>query len=77
VKLWATPNEVRLTVSDSGAGFDLKAARDGRGLGLISMEERLKIVGGDLIIESEPKRGTTIRARAPIRPECSSMRAAG
>jgi PAS domain S-box-containing protein len=76
VKLWATPNEVRLTVSDSGAGFDLKAARDGRGLGLISMEERLKIVGGDLIIESEPKRGTTIRARAPIRPECSSMRAA-
>ena len=77
VKLWATPNEVRLTVSDSGAGFDLKAARDRRGLGLISMEERLKIVGGDLIIESEPKRGTTIRARAPIRPECSSMRAAG
>ena len=76
VKLWATPNEVRLTVSDSGAGFDLKAARDRRGLGLISMEERLKIVGGDLIIESEPKRGTTIRARAPIRPECSSMRAA-
>ena len=76
VKLWATPNEVSLTVSDSGAGFDLKAAKDGRGLGLISMEERLKIVGGDLLIESQPKRGTTIHARAPLHPENNSVRAA-
>jgi len=29
VEFWATPNEVRLTVSDSGEGFDLKAAREG------------------------------------------------
>jgi signal transduction histidine kinase len=32
VEFWATPNEVRLTVSDSGEGFDLKAAREGLGL---------------------------------------------
>jgi PAS domain S-box-containing protein len=76
VKLWATPNEVSLTVSDSGAGFDLKAAKDGRGLGLISMEERLKIVGGDLLIASQPMRGTTIHARAPLHPENNSIRAA-
>jgi PAS domain S-box-containing protein len=77
VELWATPSDVRLTISDSGAGFDLKAAKDGRGLGLISMEERLKIVGGELLIESQPKRGTTIHARVPLRPENKSIGAAG
>jgi PAS domain S-box-containing protein len=77
VELCATPNEIRLTVSDSGEGFDLKAAREGLGLGLISMEERLKIVGGHLRIESQPKRGTTIHARAPLRQENNAMRAAG
>jgi signal transduction histidine kinase len=77
VELWATPSDVRLTISDSGAGFDLKVAKDGRGLGLISMEERLKIVGGELLIESQPKRGTTIHARVPLRPENKSIGAAG
>jgi PAS domain S-box-containing protein len=77
VELWATPSDVRLTISDSGSGFDLKAAKDGRGLGLISMEERLKIVGGELLIESQPKRGTTIHARVPLRPENKSIGAAG
>jgi PAS domain S-box-containing protein len=77
VELWATPSDVRLTISDSGAGFDLKAAKAGPGLGLISMEERLKIVGGELLIESQPKRGTTIHARVPLRPENKSIGAAG
>jgi signal transduction histidine kinase len=74
--LWATPNDVRLTISDSGAGFDLKAAKAGPGLGLISMEERLKIVGGELLIESQPQRGTTIFARVPFRTENNPIRAA-
>jgi len=77
VEFWATPNEVRLTVSDSGEGFDLKAAREGLGLGLVSMEERLKVVGGDLLIESQPKHGTTIQARVPLRFENKAMHAAG
>src|SRR4029077_7941249 len=77
VELWATANEIRLTVSDSGEGFDLKAAREGPGLGLISMEERLRIVGGFLLIESHPKHGTTIQARVPLRQENNAMRAAG
>jgi PAS domain S-box-containing protein len=77
VEFWATPNEVRLTVSDSGEGFDLKAAREGLGLGLISMEERLKVLGGDLLIESQPKHGTTIQARVPLRFENKAMHAAG
>ncbi len=44
VQLWGTADELHLTVRDSGVGFDREAAKTSRGLGLISMEERLKIV---------------------------------
>ena len=68
VRSWATPNEVHLTVSDFGSGFDIEAAKAGRGLGLISMDERLKILNGTLSIESQLKRGTTIHAFVPLSP---------
>ncbi len=66
VELWGTSDEIHLTVSDSGAGFDIDAAKASRGLGLISMEERLRLVGGELSIKSQPKRGTTIHARVRL-----------
>jgi signal transduction histidine kinase len=77
VRLWGTLDEIHLTVSDSGAGFDREAAKESRGLGLISMEERLKLVNGMLSIDSQPKRGTTIHARVPFNAGSDSMRAAG
>jgi signal transduction histidine kinase len=67
--LWGTRGEVTLAVSDSGSGFDVKAARENRGLGLISMEERLKVLKGRLSIESHLQVGTTIRASVPIGSE--------
>ncbi len=67
VRLWGTSDEIHLTVRDSGVGFDREAAKKSRGLGLISMEERLKLVKGTLSIDSQPKRGTTIHARVPLR----------
>jgi PAS domain S-box-containing protein len=48
VELWGTSDEIHLTVSDSGDGFDIGAAKASRGLGLISMEERLKLLNGTL-----------------------------
>ena len=66
VELWGTPDEVHLTVSDSGAGFDTDAAKASQGLGLISMQERLKLLNGTLSIESQLQRGTTIHARVPF-----------
>jgi PAS domain S-box-containing protein len=66
VRLWGTSDEIHLTIEDSGAGFDREAAKESRGLGLISMEERLKLLNGTLAIESLPKRGTTIHARVPL-----------
>jgi PAS domain S-box-containing protein len=67
VGLYGTPDEVHLAVSDSGRGFDREATKGGRGLGLVSMEERLKILKGTLSIDSQPSRGTAIRASVPLR----------
>lgn len=77
VRLWGTSDEIHLTVKDSGTGFDREATKVSRGLGLISMEERLKLVKGTLSIESQPKRGTTIHAQVPLSSGSNSIRAAG
>lgn len=77
VQLWGSPGEIHLTVSDSGAGFDAQAPREGRGLGLTSMQERLKLVNGELTIESQPQRGTTIHARVPLSSDSNAERAVG
>jgi signal transduction histidine kinase len=69
--------EIHLTVKDSGAGFDREAAKESSGLGIISTEERLKLVKGTLSINSQPKRGTSIHARVPLSSRGDSMRAVG
>jgi PAS domain S-box-containing protein len=69
VRLWGTPDELHLTVSDLGAGFDTEAPKAGSGLGLVSMQERLKLLKGTLAVESRPNRGTTIHARVPFRSD--------
>jgi PAS domain S-box-containing protein len=77
VRLWGTSEEIHLSVKDSGAGFYREAAKESRGLGLISMEERLKVLNGTLSIESQPQRGTMIHARVPFDSSSDSARAAG
>ena len=67
VRLTGADGQIHLLVSDAGKGFDLEAARAGRGLGLVSMGERLTLVGGDVVIDTQPGRGTRIHARAPVR----------
>ena len=69
VRLWGTPDEIHLTISDSGVGFDLESTKASRGLGLISMQERLKLLHGILAVESQPQRGTTIHASVPHRSD--------
>jgi len=63
-----------LRVIDSGRGFE--PAKDGRGLGLLSMRERLRVVGGKLTIQSSA-RGTEISAHVPIERDSEKFRAAG
>ncbi|HMO66559.1 MAG TPA: histidine kinase, partial [Verrucomicrobiota bacterium] len=57
---------VRLTVSDDGRGFDVERARRAGRLGLSSMQERVRLVRGELKIESAPGRGSRIEASAPL-----------
>jgi signal transduction histidine kinase len=66
VRLWAMSGEIHLTVVDSGVGFNVEAAKESRGLGLISMEERIELLDGTFSVESQLQRGTTIHARAPL-----------
>jgi signal transduction histidine kinase len=65
-RVWTTPDEIHLTVSDRGRGFNLETARKAGGLGINRMQERLKLVKGSLSIDSQPNRGTTIQARVPL-----------
>ena len=64
-------------MSDSGIGFDWQDAMNRRGLGLISMRERLRLVNGELSIQSEPGRGTTVLARVPLGQKDHSVAIAG
>jgi PAS domain S-box-containing protein len=77
VSLRGGANEIELTVHDSGIGFELQKALKGRGLGLTSMQERLKLVGGQFSIDAKLLRGTTIQARVPLLPKMKSVGAVG
>jgi len=77
VQLWGTSGKVNLTVSDLGLGFNTEATMHGTGLGLTSMRERMRLLGGELSINSEPRRGTTIHARVPFDSSRDSAQATG
>jgi PAS domain S-box-containing protein len=66
-------NEIQLTVLDSGIGFDPEKSMNGRGLGLTSMKERLKLVDGKLSVKSQPLVGSTVDARVPLNPKVMSL----
>jgi PAS domain S-box-containing protein len=66
VDLSGHDGRIDLCIADSGAGFSPESANGVAGLGLISMRERLRLVGGQLSIESSPLHGTRIRVRVPL-----------
>jgi signal transduction histidine kinase len=76
VELRGASDSVFLIVRDSGVGFDPQAAMKGRGIGLTSMQERLKLVDGEISIDSRPNRGTAIHVRVPFGGANVSARAA-
>jgi signal transduction histidine kinase len=77
VQLREESGEIHLTIRDLGKGFDIEAARQGRGLGLTSMHERIRLVNGTITIESKPMGGTTIHVRVPVELGHETRRAAG
>ncbi len=71
VALGADNGSLRLRISDDGVGFGperLGQALAGGHIGLAAIGERIRAVGGDLVIDSEQGRGTTITATIPSLP---------
>ena len=66
VQLRCRKHMLYLLVTDSGKGFSIDVAKHKGRLGLISMQERLRLAKGKLIIRSRPNRGTQIEARIPL-----------
>ncbi|MBN2148989.1 MAG: GAF domain-containing sensor histidine kinase [Anaerolineales bacterium] len=67
VELWTAPGRVLLEISDDGQGFDLRKMSVTLGHGLSNMHTRARKVGGDLEINSEPGKGTSVLAWVPTR----------
>ena len=65
VQLSPSRNGMQLAISDNGQGFDSETRRNGS-LGLASMRERVRLLQGELDIESTPGRGTTVVASVPL-----------
>jgi signal transduction histidine kinase len=71
ISLNNTPDEVLLSIRDEGRGLKLNLPRNGDGIeslgvGIPGMRHRLKQLGGDLLVDSNPN-GTTITATVPVR----------
>jgi signal transduction histidine kinase len=69
VQLQEHSNELHLIISDLGKGFDVEAASQGKGLGLTSMRERVRLVNGTVTIGSKLNGGTKIHFRVPLAPQ--------
>ena len=74
VRLTYSDDAVQLTVRDDGRGFDPDAVLSGdhrrrRAWGLLGIQERVELVGGDFKIDSDPGTGTTIRVDVPLTRE--------
>ena len=66
IELFNDGGEIQLRVIDNGIGFDPQLQDISKGLGLVSMKERIELVGGRLSIQSNTS-GTQLNARMPIR----------
>jgi signal transduction histidine kinase len=69
VNLRKEGDKLFLSVSDEGHGFDMMEMRNRVGLGIRSMGERARLVGGQFEIHSEPEKGTRIDVCVPLQPE--------
>jgi len=64
IKLELEEGKLNLMIKDDGKGFDMETTKKGNGL--FNMQQRAKMMGGDMVINSFPQMGTTIQLQAPI-----------
>ena len=76
VRLEGVDGGIQLEISDRGVGFDVANTKNGGGLGLVSMAERIYQVRGTFKIDSQPNLGTRIQATVPLATQSKAMTAA-
>lgn len=69
LKLSASRTAVHLQVTDRGVGFEPESVRHRGGLGMVSMEERVRLLGGGFSVRSRPGKGARLGVRIPLAPE--------
>lgn len=67
VALTCRDDSIQLTIKDHGAGFNPNEMAGKPGLGLVSMQERVRLIQGNISIESRPGKGTVINVRVPLK----------
>jgi signal transduction histidine kinase len=76
IELTRVADRIEILVTDDGRGFDVpaqwRAQPGGRGLGILGMQERVAVLGGEFGIESAPGRGTSVRASVPLEEDAVS-----
>ena len=65
IRLWERDGRLSFEIVDDGVGYDVESARHA-GQGLVNMSDRIAALGGTLVVESTPGRGTTVRANIPV-----------
>ena len=66
VSLRGGSDRLELVVEDAGRGFDTTSTRATEGIGLASMQERVRLVQGEMEVRSRPRQGTRIEVRVPL-----------
>jgi signal transduction histidine kinase len=66
VRLLRTGGTAEITISDDGTGFDIRSASNSGGIGLVSITERARLLGGTVSIVTTLNKGTQVRVRIPI-----------
>jgi two-component system, chemotaxis family, CheB/CheR fusion protein len=66
ISLAGGQQQIRLTIQDNGIGFDLNSSSQSNGLGLISMQERTRLIKGRFLLASSPGNGVTIKILVPL-----------
>jgi signal transduction histidine kinase len=65
---------IHLHVVDRGVGFDPHRTVSGAGVGLVAIRERLKLVKGEILIISEPGKGTRVETSVPLPSSRESLK---
>ncbi len=80
IRLTENDGRIDIRIEDDGNGFDTETAQQSDGLGMKSMQERARLLGGELTVQSEPGLGTRVHLVLPVRqntPESSVIQQPG